>query len=224
MPKSVLRSLLLSSMLLASLPGLAQDSTASASPLPLETRWAEINYQLPVAQQEQAFSRLAGEAATALEAAPQSAELLAWRGIILSTWAGVKGGPAALELVKQARDVLEQAIAIDPKVLDGLAKAHLGCLYYQVPSWPIGFGNKEKAEQLLKQALALSPNGIDQNFFYGDYLFRRGRYDESLEALNRVLAASPRPGHEIADNGRRKEAGELLDMVKAEQAELNKKP
>jgi len=220
MSKSALRSLLLNGALLISLPGFAQDGTSQKSPQYLETRWAEINYQLPVSQQEPAFARLANEAKAALQAKPRSAELLTWRGIILSTWAGVKGGPAALDLVKQARDVLEQTISIDPKVLDGLAQANLGCLYYQVPGRPIGFGDKEKAEQLLKQALALNPNGIDQNFFYGDYLFRRGRYTESVEALEKVLAAPPRPGHEAADNGRHKEAKELLAVVNAEYAEL----
>lgn len=220
MKKSILRGLLLGGALLCSLPGFALSEAGTQSLRHLQNRWAEIKYQLPEAQREAAFERLAGEAEAALKSEPNSAELLTWRGIILSTWAGVKGGPAALDLVKQARDVLEQTISIDPKVLDGLAQANLGCLYYQVPGRPIGFGDKEKAEQLLKQALAVNPNGIDQNFFYGDYLFRRGRYTESVEALEKVLAAPPRPGHEAADNGRRKEAKELLAVVNAEYAEL----
>lgn len=217
MSKSALRSLFLSGALLVSLQGFAQGGAADKSPQALEARWAEISYQLPVAQQEPAFARLAGTAEAASKAEPHSAELLAWRGIILCSWAGVKGGRPAFELVKQARDLLEQAIAIDPKVLDGAAHANLANLYFQVPAWPIGFGNKEKAEQLLKQALALDPEGIDANLFYGDFLFRRGRYDESIAALQKVLAAKPRPGHEVGDDGRRKEAEELLAKVQDEQ-------
>lgn len=217
MLKSALRSLFLSGALLISLLGCAKDMVAETNPPNLESRWAEINYQLPVAQQEPAFARLAGSAEAASKAEPHSAELLAWRGIILSSWAGVKGGPPAFELVKQSRDLLEQAISIDPKVLGGAAHAHLANLYFQVPAWPIGFGDKEKAEQLLKQALALNPDGIDANLFYGDFLYRRGRYDEAIAALERALAAKPRPGHEVADNGRRKEAEELLAKVRDEQ-------
>ena len=49
-----------------------------------------------------------------------------------------------------------------------------GFPYYQVPGWPVGFGDDEKAEQLLKQALAINPTGIDPNFFYGDFLLDQG--------------------------------------------------
>jgi Tfp pilus assembly protein PilF len=47
-----------------------------------------------------------------------------------------------------------------------------GALYYQVPGWPIGFGDKDKANELLKKALALNPDGIDPNYFYGDFLLK----------------------------------------------------
>ena len=129
---------------------------------------------------------------------------------------GAKGGLGALDLVKQARDSLEQAIGIDPKALGGSAYTSLGSLYYQVPGWPVSFGDGKKAEKLLKQALALSPDGIDPNFFYGDYLFREKRYAESAAALEKALAAPSRPGREIADSGRRKEVEVLLAKARAE--------
>lgn len=220
MSKYALRSLLLSRALLIaliSLPLFAMGAPGPKSAQQLEMRWAQINYHLPVPQQEPAFARLARDAKSAVKKKPRSAELLAWNGIILMTWAGVKGGPAALDLVKQARILLEQAISIDPKLMDGAAHANLACLYYQVPGWPLAFGDKKKAEELLEQALALSPNGIAPNFFYGDFLFRQGRYDESIKALEKVLAAAPRPGHEFTENGRREEAAKLLIEVQAEQ-------
>ena len=33
----------------------------------------------------------------------------------------------------------------------------LGVLYYKVPGWPIGFGDKDKARDLLQKALAVNP-------------------------------------------------------------------
>ena len=96
--------------------------------------------------------------------------VLIWAAIVKSSWAGAKGGLGALSLVKTAKRQLEQAIRQNPSALDGSAYTSLGSLYYQVPGWPVGFGDKAKAEQLLKQALAFNPNGIDPNFFYGDYL------------------------------------------------------
>jgi len=216
MSKSLLRSLFFSGALLVSLPSFALSETGAQNLQHLQARWAEINYQLPEAQREAAFARLAGEAEAAVKAEPRSAELLIWRGIVLSTWAGAKGGLGALDLVKQARDSLEQAIGIDPKALGGSAYTSLGSLYYQVPGWPVSFGDGKKAEKLLKQALALSPDGIDPNFFYGDYLFREKRYAESAAALEKALAAPSRPGREIADSGRRKEVEVLLAKARAE--------
>ena len=215
MSKSFVRNLVLGGALLLSLPSFALTAASAQSLKQLQTRWAEINYQLPEAQREAAFARLAGEAEVALKAEPQAPELLIWRGIILSTWAGAKGGLGALDLVKQARGQFEQAIKLDAKALDGSAYTSLGSLYYQVPGWPLGFGDDERAEQLLKQALSLNPDGIDPNYFYGDFLLGEKRYAEAAKALEKALAAAPRPGREVADVGRRQEAQALLDKARA---------
>ncbi|MCQ4346885.1 TRAP transporter TatT component family protein [Pseudomonas stutzeri] len=210
-----MRNLVLGGALLLSLPSFALTASGEQNLKQLQSRWAEINYQLPEAQREAAFARLAGEAEAALKAEPQAAELLIWRGIILSTWAGAKGGLGALDLVKQARGQFEQALELDPKALDGSAYTSLGSLYYQVPGWPLGFGDDERAEQLLKQALTLNPDGIDPNYFYGDFLLREKRYAEAAKALQKALAAPPRPGREVADAGRREEARTLLEQAQA---------
>jgi len=216
MSKSILRGLLLGGALFCSLPGFALSEAGTRSLQHLQGRWAEINYRLPEAQREAAFEKLAGEADTALKAEPNTPELLIWQGIILSTWAGAKGGLGALGLVKQARTSFEKAMEIDPKALDGSAYTSLGSLYYQVPGWPLGFGDDERAEVLLKQALAMNPNGIDPNYFYGDFLYREKRYPEALKALQKAQAAAPRPGREVADAGRHKEVEVLLGKVRAE--------
>lgn len=82
-----------------------------------------------------------------------------------------------------------------------------------MPGWPIGFGDADKAEALLKQALQLNPAGIDSLYFWGDHLYRQKRYGEAREALQKALLAAPRPGRETADAGRRKEIeGVLADI------------
>ncbi len=77
----------------------------------------------------------------------------------------------------------------------------------------MGFGDDEKAEQLLKQALAINPTGIDPNFFYGDFLLDQGRKAEAKGYLEKALAAPPRPGRELADQGRRIEIRDRLDKL-----------
>lgn len=199
-----------------SLPSLALADSVQPRLQLLQGRWAEINYQVPAAQREAEFAKLAAEADTLVRSNPQDAELHIWRGIILSTYAGAKGGLGALDLVKQSKASLERALALDPKALHGSAYTSLGALYYQVPGWPIGFGDDQQAEKLLKQALQLNPNGIDPNYFYGDFLFRQKRYSEAKLALEKAQAASARPGREVADRGRQAEIAALLAKVQAE--------
>ena len=179
----------------------------------LQQSWAEINYRMSPNERESAFERLDGEARQAIADAPASAELLIWHGIIQASWAREKGGLGALDLVKQARANLEAALALDSTALDGSAYTSLGSLYYQVPGWPIAFRDDKRAEALLKKALELNPDGIDPNYFLGDFLFREKRYDESRDALLRAQAAAARPGRELADDGRRAEIAALLAKV-----------
>ena len=212
-----LRVLCVAALLSAvSLPSLALTDSGQKSLQLLQSRWAEINYQVPAAQREAEFAKLAAEADTLVRSNPQDAEFYIWRGIILSTYAGAKGGLGALDLVKQSKASLEQAVALDPKALEGSAYTSMGALYYQVPGWPIGFGDDEQAEKLLKQALQLNPNGIDPNYFYGDFLFRQKRYSEAKLALEKAQAATARPGREVADRGRQAEIAALLANVQAE--------
>ena len=210
----MLRSLLLLCAFLISLPALALSENTAENLKLLQTRWAEINYQVPAAEKETDFAKLSAQAATMVRQDP-AAELLIWQGIILSTYAGAKGGLGALDLVKQAKGSLEQAIKVDPAALDGSAYTSLGALYYQVPGWPVGFGDDEQAEVLLKKALTMNPDGIDPNYFYGDYLAREKRYSEARVVLEKALVAPDRPGREVADSGRA-EVKALLAKVQSE--------
>lgn len=207
------RTLIIAALGFTALPAFALSDNGQAQLQQLQTRWAEINYETPQKQREAAFAKLVTQADAALASEPRAPELLIWRGIILSTQAGAKGGLGALGLVKQAKASLEQALAIDPKALAGSAYTSLGSLYYQVPGWPIGFGDDEQAEKMLKQALAINPDGLDPNYFYGDFLQRQKRYEQARATLEKALAAMDRPGRELADQGRRAEATALLQQV-----------
>lgn len=212
---NLFRTLIIAALGFTALPAFALSDNGQAQLHQLQTRWAEINYQTPEKQREEAFAKLVTQADAALASEPKAAELLIWRGIILSTEAGAKGGLGALGLVKEAKASLEQALAIDPQALAGSAYTSLGSLYYQVPGWPIGFGDDEKAEKMLTQALAINPDGLDPNYFYGDFLQRQKRYEEARAALEKALAAKDRPGRELADKGRRAEATALLQQVES---------
>ena len=182
----------------------------------LQQGWESVRYQAPAKEREQRFEALAAKAKAVSAAHPDRAEPLIWEGIILSSLAGEKGGLGALPLVKQAKGLYESALQIDPKALDGSAYNSLGVLYYKVPGWPIGFGDKKKASELLRQALVINPNGIDPNYFYAEYLVETERPDEALPYLDRALKAPDRPGRPLADSGRREEVKQLMAKLKAQ--------
>lgn len=177
--------------------------------------WETIRYDLPAAQREQRFEALAKAAHEVSVQFAGRSEPLVWEGIVLSSWAGEKGGLGALGLVKQARALYERAIELDGQALNGSAYASLGVLYAKVPGWPLGFGDKKRAKELLEQALALNPKGIDPNFFYGEYLLETGHAPEAVSYLERALQAPARPGRQVADTGRREEVRALLEKARA---------
>lgn len=181
----------------------------------LQQGWESIRYQAPAAEREKRFEVLAARAHTLSQANPGKAEPLIWEGIIVSSLAGEKGGLGALPLVKQAKGLYEQAIQIDGKALDGSAYNSLGVLYYKVPGWPIGFGDKKQARELLQKALTINPQGIDPNFFYGEFLLENDKAENAVPYLQKALQAPDRPGRPLADKGRREEIRELLQKAKA---------
>jgi tetratricopeptide (TPR) repeat protein len=180
----------------------------------LQREWEEVKYRTPKDAQESRYEALAKTAAQVRASYPDRAEPAIWYGIVVASYAGAKGGLGALSLAKDAKAALERALEIDRKALDGSAYTTLGSLYYQVPSWPIGFGDDKKAAEMLQSALAINPDGIDPNYFMGDFLFRKGDYEGARKALEKARNAPPRPNRPLADEGRRKEIDDLLAKLK----------
>jgi tetratricopeptide (TPR) repeat protein len=194
-------------------PAWALESADQERLTAIQQSWAHIQYELPAEQRAAAFEKLAAQASAFTQSRQSVAEAWIWSGIVTSSWAGAQGGLGALGKVKVARTDLEKAMTLDPNALQGSAYTSLAALYDRVPGWPIGFGDAEKAEQLLKQGLQLNPTGIDSLYFWGDHLYRQGRYVEAKAALLKALQAPPRPGRETADTGRRQEIQALLGEV-----------
>ena len=176
----------------------------------IQQTWAHIQYEVAEKQRAAAFEQLSSETQAFAAQRPAVAEAWIWKGIVTSSWAGAEGGLGALGKAKEAKADLEKSLTLDPKALQGSAYTSLAALYDRVPGWPIGFGDSDKAEQLIKQALQLNPDGIDSLYFWGDHLYRQKHYAEAKAALQKALQAAPRPGRETADAGRRKEIATLL--------------
>jgi len=206
--------LIVASLIIGSVLSVGLHADESSDIQKLQTRWADIKYQLPEAEREKAFELLVNDAAALTGANPGKPVYLIWEGIIRSTYAGAKGGLGALDQVKQAKKLFEQSIALDPAALAGSAYTSLGSLYYQVPGWPVGFGDDKKAEEMLLKGLSYNPEGIDSNYWYGDYLLNQKQYLKAVAALEKALKAPARSGRESADVGRKQEIQVALAKAK----------
>ena len=210
----ILKNLKLLCLSLLAIPALAFAESPADIVAGLQHDWAVAQYQLSGDDQVAAFESLIERADAAAEADPHSADILIWNGIIKSSFAGVKGGLGALPMVKSAKKSLEAAMKIDDAALDGSAYTSLGALYYQVPGWPVGFGNDKKAVQLLQKGLEINPDGIDSNYFYADYLLQKKEYEQAERYLLKAQSAAPRPNRPIADSGRQQEIVAALSLAR----------
>ncbi len=169
---------------------------------PIQDQWAEIKYRMPDKEQADQYRTLAGKSRRIAENHPGMAEPLIWEGIVLSSEAGVRSALSALSLAKEAGQRFEEALNINDQALKGSAYTSMATLYAKVPGWPIGFGDKARAEELFK--------------IFGEYLAESGRVSEARRYLEIALKAPPRPGRDLADSGRRQEVRALLAKLDKE--------
>ncbi len=179
----------------------------------LQQRWAVANYQLAGKEKIEAFETLKTDAETYTAQHPEQANGWIWSGIIKSTYAGAKGGLGALGLAKAARGDLESALQIDGSAMNGSAYTSLGTLYFNVPGWPLGFGNNKKAKEFLLKGLEINPDGIDGNYFYAEFLRDQGELKEAKSYYAKAQSAPPRATRPLADEGRQKEIRSALAIV-----------
>jgi tetratricopeptide (TPR) repeat protein len=205
--------------LLAARPYTLSSQAADALPPEvrrLQTKWEAIKFGVPEGDNQTNQMNALGEDADAVAAHfPGMPEALIWDGIITSERASMASTFYALGFAKRARDILEQAHNLDPAKLDAGASTSLGVLYYRVPGFPIGFGDKAKARQLLEQAVKLAPNGLDAWYFYGDFLYTQNELPKAAEVFQHALKIPQHPDRPLWDKNRRLVIEELLAKIEA---------
>src|SRR5882757_10674722 len=184
----------------------------------LQSTWEGINFGVPEGDEQTRQMNALGDDADAVAARfPDRPETLIWDGIITSERASMASAFSALGLAKRARDLLEQAYKMAPAKLDAGATTSLGVLYYRVPGFPIGFGDKAKARQLLEQAVKLAPTGLDALYFYGDFLFEQKEYSKAADVFRHALSLPQHPDRPLWDKNRRLVIEERLANIAAKQ-------
>lgn len=177
----------------------------------LNDGWAHVTYEVKGSStQTKALDNLAKQAASVVSRYPGKAEPLLWQGILTSEQANRANMFHKLSLATRARDIIAKAYAIDPRAAQGGAAMSLGVLYYKVPGMPLAWGDDERAGKLLKQALALDPDGLDANYFYGDFMLDQGNKPQARAYLQKALRAPRDNSRPVWDAGRRREVRALL--------------
>jgi TolA-binding protein len=193
----------------------ADNSALNGEILRLSLDWEHVKFQVDNKdEQEKQMAVLAQHAADISQRYQGRLEAIIWDGIITSEQASMaseNGSPIkALGLAKSARDILENVEKIDPVAVDAGAPTSLGVLYYRVPGFPLGFGDKSMARHYLQEAIKNAPNGLDANYFYGDFLYEQHEYPEAVKVLKRALTLPAHPERPIWDQSRRLVIQELL--------------
>jgi tetratricopeptide (TPR) repeat protein len=180
----------------------------------IQNEWAAANYGTAgKSARSDAFEALVEHAAAFHARYPDRAEAVAWDGIVLSTYAGEVGAMSAMKYAKAARAALEGAEKLDPTALEGGIYASLGALYSKVPGGFMGFGDDELAARYFEKALAVDPDNIDNNYFFGEFLLDQGHYARARTVLEHALEAPVAAGRPVFDAGRRAEIRALLAVA-----------
>ena len=172
----------------------------------IEAEWASIYYNMPKSKQGTAYVELLDKTVNLARQYPNAAEPIFWQAVVKATHADQQDALSALNAIHEARDLLIKAIEIDPKTMDGSAYVTLGTLYYMAPVWPISFGDDNAAQQMLETALKINPDGIDTNYFYGEFLMLHNRPTDAAVYFERATVAPVRTDQLYADNQLKAEA------------------
>lgn len=186
----------------------AEEPKMNAALLQLALNWEHIKFEVTDKDlQEKQMAVLADHAGAIVQQYPDRPEAAIWQAILISEQASMaseNGSPfKALGFAKHAREILEPIAKQYPAVLDAGAPTSLGVLYYRVPGFPIGFGDKTKARELLEEAVKYAPSGLDANYFYGDFLYNQHEYPAAEQVFKHALSLPPHPDRPIWDKSRR---------------------
>lgn len=180
----------------------------------MKEQWAAIKYHVPKEQKVKQLESLIKKIDDLAQQNPNDALPLLWEGTMLSTLASLKSGLSALGTAKKAKATLEKSLIKDPTAENGYAHVILGALYARVPGKPVGFGNKETAKHHFQTALRMDPDGLETNYFYGDFLMAEGAYPMAKVHFEKADKAPVNPDSRVFEKGRRQELASAMKIVK----------
>lgn len=168
----------------------------------LESDWAKVRYQTPTNMRNIEFEAMLISLNHAPLACLKKAEYQIVEAMIKGSMVKQQSGLVAIKKIKQIKRLLDKATKNNPAAMNGLGWTLLGLLYDKAPGWPFSIGDDEQAEKAYLKGLEYNPVGIDANFYYGDFLRRKGLKQQAREYLLKASQSNQQIGREIAHQGR----------------------
>jgi tetratricopeptide (TPR) repeat protein len=119
----------------------------------------------------------------AVELAPKDPEAHVWYGINTGRWGLTKGIMRSLFLLPTVREEVDATLALDPRNLRALALS--GNVFLEVPG--LFGGDKDKARQQFRRALAIDPHFTVARVDLGRVLIATGHYADARRELQLVI-------------------------------------
>jgi hypothetical protein len=92
----------------------------------------------------------------------------------------------AMENLGRLESEMKQALALSPDIDDGGPLRLLGTLYLKAPAWPNGIGDRDKAVELLSEAVKKHPGHPLNHLFYAQALWEAGEEENSAEVKSEL--------------------------------------
>jgi len=128
----------------------------------------------------------------AVELEPGSAPARYYLGLNLGQLAQTKL-LGALKLLDEMESAWKQSLALDPQFDYAGAHRSLGLLYRDAPGWPASLGDRTKARQHLRKAVALSPDYPDNQLFLLESYLKWGEKKaaaDEIPAIEEILKSA----------------------------------
>ncbi|MDP2903389.1 MAG: TRAP transporter TatT component family protein [Methylovulum sp.] len=184
----------------------------------IETEWASIYYGTPRQLQGSAYATLLDKTVKLSRQYPKDTNALFWQAVVKASYADRQDPVSALAAIYEVRDLLNKIITINPTTMNGSAYVVLGTLYHKAPAWPIAFGDDEKASKSFQAALKISPDGMDSNYYYGEFLLANNPLKDAEIYFKKASVAPVRATQQYADTQLQNAAKRALNTLGLEKS------
>lgn len=179
-------------------------------------RLAKFRFYLSnLESQEEAKIKLLQAAIAAAEKAVKlnvnGAEGHFWLGVNKGKYADLKGGFAALGLVKTVRRELETALKLDPNYARGTIHLALGQLSLQVPR--VLGGNDKRGLEMLEAGLKVGQANAELKLALAEQYAKKNRKAEAKKLLEEILTEEDPLRTPLEQKDLRKQAQQALDKL-----------